>query len=483
MENKLYYGDNLDILKRDIPSDSVDLIYLDPPFKSNADYNVLFEEKDGSKAASQIRAFTDTWTWTQEDEAVYTALVEAGGRVSEVMRAFRAFLRSCDMMAYLVMMAPRLMELQRVLKPTGSIYLHCDPTASHYLKILMDAVFGPGNFRREIVWRSGWVSGFKSAAKNWIRNHDIILYYLCDRKQESTFKLPFVPHPEGYKRRGGGENPKGVPLDDVWTDIYSPQIMSFSKEKLGYPTQKPVALLERIINASSNPGDLVLDPFCGCGTTVVAAQKLKRRWIGIDITHLAVGLMKHRLRDTFGDAIIKTFRTVGEPTSLPDAATLAAEAPDQFQNWALGLVGARSTSSAGKGADKGIDGKIIFQDEIGKFETVILSVKAGHTGAPHVRDLKGVLDREKAVIGVLISMQDPTKPMRTEATEAGFYKSVNWGDFPKIQLLTVAELLTGKQIAMPPRQHLDATFKKAARHKEAREEQLLLGDSPGEGNA
>lgn len=539
MENKLYYGDNLDILKRDIPSDSVDLIYLDPPFKSNADYNVLFEEKDGSKAASQIRAFTDTWTWTQEDEAVYAALVEAGGRVSEVMRAFRAFLRSCDMMAYLVMMAPRLMELQRVLKPTGSIYLHCDPTASHYLKILMDAVFGPGNFRDEIIWkRADTVKGnFGQGARFFDRNTDSILFYA--KTEENTFTQIFKPYSKdyvdgSYKHREPGTgrryqlismsgpggaakgNPKyevmgvtrywryskekmqelidaglvvqtnpgavprkkqyldegkGVPIQSLWDDI--PALHSQAAERLGYPTQKPVALLERIIMASSNPGDVVLDPFCGCGTTIAAAQKLKRRWIGIDITHLAVGLMKHRLRDTFGDAITKTFRTIGEPTSLPDAATLAAEEPFQFQNWALGLVGARATSSAGKGADKGVDGKIIFQDEIGKFETVVLSVKAGHTGAAHVRDLKGVLEREKAAIGVLISLQDPTKPMQTEATEAGFYNSVNWGKFPRIQLLTVGELLDGKQIAMPPRQQLDATFRKAQRHKETQGEQLV----------
>jgi len=228
--NMLYYGDNLDILRRYIPDESVDLVYLDPPFNSNATYNVLFAEQNGSRAAAQIKAFGDTWQWDQAAIKAHQEIVEAGGKASIAMQSFRQFLGDNNMLAYLSMMAPRLLELRRVLKSTGSIYLHCDPTASHYLKMLMDAVFGPENFRREIVWRSGWVSGFKSAAKNWIRNHDVLLYYHRQRTANFTFHLPFKAHPEGYKRRGGkGANPKGVPLDDVWTDIYSPAIMSFSK--------------------------------------------------------------------------------------------------------------------------------------------------------------------------------------------------------------------------------------------------------------
>lgn len=240
--------------------------------------------------------------------------------------------------------------------------------------------------------------------------------------------------------------------------------------KLHYPTQKPVALLERIINASSNPGAVVLDPFCGCGTTIDAAQRLGRPWIGIDITHLAINLIKNRLKDSYGESI--KFKVIGEPLSIHGAEQLAESDPYQFQWWALGLVGARPVEQK-KGADKGIDGRIIFQgDKPGTFESVILSVKAGHTGSAHVRDLKGVLEREKAAIGVLISMQEHPGPMKTEAVTAGFYESTVWGKkYPKIQLLTVAELLAGKKVEMPPIKQVGATFKKAEKVKSKGKEQ------------
>lgn len=466
-QNTLYYGDNLEVLREHVPDEFVDLVYLDPPFNSNATYNVLFAEHDGAKAAAQIKAFGDTWTWDQSAANAYQEVVEAGGKVSQVMQAFRTFLGDCNMLAYLAMMAPRLVELRRVLKPTGSIYLHCDPTASHYLKMLMDAVFGASHFRRELIWRSGWVSGFKAAAKNWIRNHDIILYYTKSRTGQ-VFHIPFRPHEPGYKRRGGkGANPKGIPLDDVWTDIYSPNIMSFSREKLGYPTQKPVALLERIINASSNPGDVVLDPFCGCGTTIAAAQQLGRTWIGIDITCLATTLIKNRLHDAFpGQPVEQVCKVVGEPVCLSDATELAAADPYQFQWWALGLVNARPTEQK-KGADKGIDGRLYFHDDQSSGDTkqIIFSVKAGKTGADHVRDLRGVVNREKAEIGVLITMNKPTKPMKTEAASAGFYDSP-WGTrHPKLQIITVEELLDGKKLDAPPSRG-NVTFKKAPKAKD-----------------
>jgi SAM-dependent methyltransferase len=265
---------------------------------------------------------------------------------------------------------------------------------------------------------------------------------------------------------------KGAAVSNLWDDILP--IHGTAKEGLGYPTQKPEELLERIIQASSNEGDLVLDPFCGCGTTIAAAQKLGRRWIGIDITHLAITLMKKRLLDAFGTAVI--FKVIGEPTSLPDAAALAESDPYQFQWWALGLVGARPVEQK-KGADKGIDGKIVFQgDAPGIFENVVISVKAGHLMANHVRDLRGVVEgREKAAIGVLISMEDPTKPMQTEAVTAGFFESKTWGrKYPKIQLLTVADLLAGKKVEMPPIRQVGATFKKAERFKGKKGEQLEL---------
>jgi len=500
MENTLYYGDNLDILRRYVPDESVDLVYLDPPFKSSQNYNILFKEKNGSQAASQIRAFEDTWTWGQDDEAVFADLVTKGDKVANCLQAFRAFMGPCDMLAYLVMMAPRLAELRRAMKPTASIYLHCDPTASHYLKMLMDAVFGAGNFKNEIIW---CYRKWSIQAHQFARNHDVILFY-GRNPNGNVFHALFVDVSPGTLKRWKGKKQQAyfedgvrkarseegeeskTPCPDWWTiSIINPN----ASERLGYPTQKPEPLLERIIKASSNEGDLVLDPFCGCGTTVAVAQKLKRCWIGIDITHLAITLMKTRLNDAFGDQV--KYQVIGEPVSVPDAAALAESDPYQFQWWALGLVGARPVEQK-KGADKGIDGKIIFQgDAPGIFEQVILSVKAGHTGRDHVQSLRGVIDGQKAAIGVLISMQEPTKPMREEAVTAGFYESKTWGKkYPKIQLLTVADILSGRKIDMPPIRQVGATFKKAERFQGDRSEQLELsdggkaeGEAPGAGDA
>jgi DNA modification methylase len=446
------------------------------------------------------------------------------------MVALRQLLGDSDMLAYLAMMAPRLVELRRVLRSTGSIYLHCDPTASHYLKLLMDAVFSPQNFRSEIVWkRSTAHSDTKQGRRQHGRLHDILLFYTVGdewiwnplyTRYDSAYVEGKYSHMEpdsGRRYRldnligpGGAAkgNPSyevmgvtrfwryskakmdeliaagriiqtkpgavpqykryldempGIPLQDLWTDI--DPINSQAQERLGYPTQKPEALLERIIGTSSNEGDVVLDPFCGCGTTIAAAQKLGRFWIGIDVTHLAITLMKHRLRDAFGNEV--KYKVIGEPVSLSGAEELAQQDPYQFQWWALGLVHARPTEQK-KGADKGIDGRIYFHDEGagGKTKQVILSVKAGHTGAAHVRDLRGVLDREKAEIGVLLTMQSPTAPMKTEAAGAGFYDSPGWKkSYPRIQIFTIADLLGGFQIDMPPLgdPEVGATFKKAAR--------------------
>ena len=538
MENTLYFGDNLDILKRYISDESIDLVYLDPPFNSNQNYNVLFKEKNGAQAAGQIRAFEDTWTWGQDDEAIYADLVTKGGKIADCLQAFRTFMGPCDMLAYLVMMAPRLAELRRIMKPTGSIYLHCDPAASHYLKMLMDAVFGAENFRNEIIWER--TIAHNDARRKFPDVSDTILFFsktnqysfytqytaYSDDHIKSSYKYVdengrrystenlrsphprpnltyeykgYKPHPNGwciskekmaeYDSRGliifpnspdGRLRVKkyldempGKPIGSIWGDIKP--IQAQANERLGYPTQKPEALLERIIKASSNEGDIVLDPFCGCGTTIAAAQKLNRRWIGIDITHLAITLMKKRLLDAFGAEA--QFKVMGEPTSLPDAAALAESDPYQFQWWALGLVGARPVEQK-KGADKGIDGKIVFQgDGPGVFENVILSVKAGHVTANHVRDLRGVVEREKAAIGVLISMEVPTKPMETEAVTAGFFESKTWGKkYPKIQLLTIADLLAGRKIEMPPIKQVEATFKKAAKFKGEKTEQLKLSE-------
>ena len=588
----LYYGDNLDILRRYLKDETVDLVYLDPPFNSAQTYNAFFHEKDGTDAASQIQAFEDTWRWNQESQKVYEGLVLQPGKVSEVMQAFHTFLGTNDMMAYLAMMAPRLVELRRVLKPTGSLYLHCDPTASHYLKLLCDAVFGPQQYINEIMWKR---TTAHNSGKMFGPVHDVILSFsktrdytwnnlkrpLDESYMDSHYK--YVEGGRRYKREnitGAGvrhgetgkswhgidPTPKGrhwirppadldkldaagrvywpdkegawpylkqfldestgMLLQDVWDDI-SP-INSQAKERLGYPTQKPVALLERIINASSNPGDLVLDPFCGCGTTIDAAEKLGRKWIGIDITQLAITLIKNRLLNTYEGRLkfvsgsgapfppsppheeraaerrapggpeqgaplpnplpasqgegaapaVQVVRIIGEPVTPNEAATLAEQDKYQFQWWALGLVGARPVEQK-KGADHGIDGKILFRDDLkaAKPEQVIIQVKGGKTGVKDVRDLRGVLDREKAAMGVLISLQPSTGPMEAEAVSAGFYThKMNEQQYPRLQLRTVKELMEGKGIERPSNvAAMDETFKKAPKAKSKGHEQAGLG--------
>jgi DNA modification methylase len=539
-KNKLYYGDNFEVLQRYVKSESVDLVYLDPPFNSRQDYNVLFDEKDGSQSSSQIRAFEDTWEWNIDAQRSYEFIVEQGGRVADALRAFKTFLFNSDMMAYLAMMAPRLVELRRVLKETGSIYLHCDPTASHYLKILMDAVFQPERFRSEIIWKR---TNIHNDAKRWSPVSDTLLYYSKGepptwnpiyaahsdehiaskyRNKDSDdrhFTLSDMTSPKPrpnmmYEWKGFASPPfgwrysletmtkldaegriwypadktkrprlkryldkmPGVILGNVWTDINP--INSQAQERLGYPTQKPEALLERIIKASSNEGDVVLDPFCGCGTTVQVAQRLNRRWIGIDITHLAIGLIKKRLSDAFGPEIKSTYEVIGEPTDYEGAAQLAEEDKYQFQWWALGQVGARPTDQK-KGADRGIDGRLYFHDDdSGKSKQIVFSVKAGGVSVPQVRDLRGVIEREKAEIGVFLTFDEPTKPMKKEAAEAGFYKSSDGSTYPRLQILTIQQILDGKQPDYPAHRR-DATFKKAPRSRPAPAENLTLPLLPG----
>jgi DNA modification methylase len=533
--NRLFYGDNLDVLRRHVPDESVDLVYLDPPFNSNANYNVLFKHKDGTKAASQLHAFRDTWEWNEESQRTYEQVVEAGGDASRALQAFRAFLGTSDMLAYLAMMTPRLVELRRVLKPTGSIYLHCDPTASHYLKMLMDAIFGPANFRNEIVWkRSHAHSDSRQGAKHFGRITDTLLFYA--KTDDSVWNPLYTPYDQEYIERdyrrvdangrryridnlqgpGGAAkgNPyyevmgvkrywryskermeelirqgrviqtkpgavpqykryldemPGVPVQNLWADL--PILNNRSAEMLGYPTQKPEALLERVIQSSSNEGDVVLDPFCGCGTTIAAAQKLHRRWIGIDIAEPAIQVIKKRFNNRFN---IDLGVATGEPESVEDAAALAASDPYQFQWWALGLVDARPQEQK-KGADRGIDGRRYFVDPAtGKTEQIIFSIKAGHVTVDHVRVLQAVVVREMATIGVLISMEPSTRPMRLEAVSAGI-ASTSWGQFPKIQLVTVGELLEGKTIKAPPARQVDVTYPKAPK---AEPKQMMPTEQP-----
>ena len=295
-DNALYYGDNLDVLRRHVNDESVDLVYLDPPFKSNQDYH----------------AFADTWTWDAAAATAYDAAVAAGGDVAAALGGVRGVLGTNDMLAYLATMAPRLVELRRVLTATGSIYLHCDPTASHYLKILLDAVFGGRGFRNEIVWcYRKWSVG----ARQFARNHDVILFYSKAHDGTHVFNPLHVPVSTGTRKRWKGRRQqarfeRGVrtassvagtesrsPMPDWWDlSIVNPN----ADERVDYPTQKPEALLERIVRASSREGGVVLDPYCGSGTTLIVAEGLGRSWIGIDVSPLAIERSRRRMTDRFG---------------------------------------------------------------------------------------------------------------------------------------------------------------------------------------
>lgn len=543
-ENTLFYGDNLFILREHIPSESVDLIYLDPPFNSNRNYNVLFKDEKGADSESQITAFEDTWHWNIATEQAYTELLtEAPDHIAKMIESLHEFIGTNQMMAYLVMMAARLIELHRVLKPTGGLYLHCDPTASHYLKVILDTIFEPNMFGNEIIWkRADTVKGnFGQGSKVWGVNTDTILFY---RKTFlNTFNPIYEEYTEEYLKKyyrfiepntgrryrlvsmmgpGGAakgnpqyevmgvtrywryskqkmqqlidagmvvqtspgavplrklflEDGKGVSVQTLWDDI--PALGATAAERLGYPTQKPLALLERIIQASSNPDSVILDPFCGCGTAIAAAQKLGRKWIGIDITHLSIALQKYRMEAMFPG--IK-FKVVGEPKDIGAAKQLAQEDRYQFQWWALSLIRARplggqeGSREGKKGSDKGIDGVIAFiDDNTGKAKRVMVQVKSGHVNSSHIRDLVGTVQREQAAIGVFITLEDPSRDMVTEAVKSGFYHSPGWNkDYPRIQILTIAELLQGAEVKMPPQ---FGTFKQAQRVQQPDAEQPELG--------
>jgi len=514
--NTLYYGDNLDVLRRHIATESVDLIYLDPPFNSNRSYNVLFKAHTGLESQAQIEAFDDTWHWSQQTEKQYLALLAGGApvKVSDAIEAMHHLLGPNDVLAYLVMMTARLVELHRVLKPTGSLYLHCDPTASHYLKIILDAIFGAQSFHNEIIWKRTTSHG---SAKKYAPIHDVILYY--SKSRQGVWNAPVAEYDPAYlnkyykfddgdgrlywrnsltaagTRQGSSGQPwrginvastgqhwkftiehldeldtqgriywppksgfpqikryrdelKGVPVGDIWTDI--DRINQVAAERLGYPTQKPLALLERIIAASSNEGDVVLDPFCGCGTTIDAAQKLHRRWIGIDVTYLAVDLIQKRLLHSYGEDIESTYEVHGIPTDVQGAEALFNENPFDFERWAVSLVDGQPNEK--QVGDKGVDGRIRFHSDKDKIGTIIVSVKGGKQIAPTMmRDLVGTVQSHKADMGLLILLAKPTKGMAELADHSGTYSVPLTGNsYPRVQIITVAELLAGKRPNMPP---------------------------------
>ena len=571
MPNALFYGDNLAVLRERVADESVDLVYLDPPFNSNASYNVLFREKTGEESPAQIRAFTDTWEWTQETEFAFEHDIIGSPAVppavKDMISAFRQFIGRNDMMAYLVMMAPRLVELRRVLKPTGSIYMHCDPTAGQYLKILMDTVFGARNYRNEISWRrTNAHNDAKQGRRQYGNVRDTLLFYTKGNKwtwnwQYTEYDSEYVDNfykftePDsgrryqmgdltaakeggdtsyewrvkrpadgdweadltgeyttpvdgweykgvrpyrgrywGYSKAGmiamseegrlaytkGGvprykrylDEMPGVPLQNDWTDI-RPRSRS---ESLDYRTQKPIALLERVIASSSNEGDVVLDPFCGCGTAVAAAHKLGRQWLGIDITHLAVALMKNRLQTAFGLEAGRDYDVIGEPQDVGSARALWEQDPYQFQFWAVSLLEAQPQSEQRRGADRGVDGMLYFID--GPRRTphkAVIQVKGGRVSSPQVRDLVGVVEREQAAMGLFISLEPPTRDMRQEAASAGFFHSDLWArEFPKIQLRTVGEMLAGNGFELPPR---PADYQPAQRVRRPQGSQARLGET------
>ena len=528
MKNALYYGDNLAVLRESIATESVDLVYLDPPFNSNANYNVLFKSPSGGQSTAQIEAFEDTWHWNDSAEKAFDEVVTGPHSDAAIMlRAMRSALGENDMMAYLAMMAVRLVELHRVLKQTGSLYLHCDPTASHYLKVILDSIFGIDRFLNEITWKR---TSPHNDAKSWSRTADKLLFYAkgpqfiwntpysenSEEYQESHYSstdsvgrrfqhtsllspsprpnmmyvwkgFPTPPMGWRYSRERMTEldasgliyypttkdgaldlskrprliryldEQKGVVRDTVWTDI--PPINARAQERLGYPTQKPLALLERILSASTNVDSVVLDPFCGCGTTVHAAQKLGRTWVGIDVTHLAIGLIERRLSEAFPRA---TFEVHGVPTDLDGARDLAERDKHEFQKWITGTIGAQPYKGGKKGMDRGIDGYLHFRDADKKPQFAIVSVKGGGIKSGDVRDLKGTMEREKSALGLFLSLNPPTREMEKEAASAGIYET-GGQKVPRLQILTAAQILDGRRPQLPFG-HSEG-FKKAAAEK------------------
>jgi DNA modification methylase len=519
--NKLFYGDNLDILRTRIPNRSIDLIYLDPPFNSKAGYNVLFKETSGEQSTAQIQAFSDFWHWDAAARESYNYLVSnaVDHKIASLAEALYRMLGKNDLTAYVFMMTTRLIELYRVLKNNGTLFLHCDPTASHYLKLVLDAIFGAENFRNEIIWKRTFAH---NDANQCGAVHDTIFFY--SKSHDYKWHPEPVPLSDEYKEMfldqfdpvlkkryqridltGAGTTAKGesgrpwrgidptlkgrhwayehkqldawdkegrihwpkkkdgmprlkryedemngMSIQDVWTDIRP--IHNMSSERVGFQTQKPLTLLERIIGACTDEGDWVLDPFCGCGTAVIASEKLRRHWIGIDVTWLAINLVKTRLKELF---LTPKFEMEGEPRDLGAAEELAKNRY-QFQWWALSLIGARPVGSKSdnpregkKGADEGIDGWLRFRDGE-KVESIVVQVKSGHVGVKDIREQIAVIARQKAAMGIFITLSEPTHDMNKEVkAEEPYVMNKLKLRFPKIQIITIEQLLRGIKPELP----------------------------------
>lgn len=510
--NYLYYGDNLTIMKEYIPSNSVNLIYLDPPFNSQRNYNLIYKKLTGQPVPEQEEAFCDAWELDPEKIEMIKAMPSIYEKYDvddELAKFWDAWIKALKntqprLLAYLLYMTVRLFEMRRILHPHGSIYLHCDPHASHYMKIIMDGIFRHENFRNEISWHR---SNPKShATLNFPNCRDVILRYT--KSDHFTFNKVYTAHDPRYvatayrynddkgryrllpllnpndnrpnltyeflgvkrvwrwsrqrmeKAYNDGlivqlkpgavpqykkylSDSKGKTVTDDWNDIGQ----ASGKETLGYPTQKPIALLERIIQSSSNPGDIIFDPFCGCGTAVYAAHLLNRKWIGCDIAILAVHLVQDVLIKRYGLEEDKNYRVAGVPKSIEAARDLFSHDPRQFQHWAVEL--ARGFASAKYSGDRGIDGRIHFETKEG-LKNMVISVKGGGNPTPAwMRELNGVVQREEdAKMGGLICLETPTKGMREEETNGGIY-SYQGQDYHRLQIRTIQDLLDGNWFDTP----------------------------------
>jgi DNA modification methylase len=523
--NHLFYGDNLTIM-RNMPSTSVDLIYLDPPFNSQRNYNLIYKRLTGQPVPEQEEAFCDAWEMDPEKEEMVRRMpivfreYGADDGLIQFWKAWIDALRHTQprLLAYLVYMSYRLFEMKRVLKSTGSIYLHCDPTASHYIKVIMDGIFGHGNFRNEITWRR--TTAHNTTSRKYGDVTDILLFY--SKTNQYPFHPPRTTHDDSYvqtfyrhKEKDGrryrlhqvernpaigprpnliyeyngytpplgwmmerdklevldkagrlywtknGRPQRKIYLDDVepprvgslWDDI--PPVQAQASERLGYPTQKPIALLQRIIEASSNPGDVVFDPFCGCGTAVYAAHLLGRKWIGCDIAILSVQLVRDVLLKRYGLKEGEHYQISGVPRSVEAAQDLFERDPHQFQHWAVELAG--GFASVKRSGDKGIDGRIHFETKEG-LKNMVLSVKGGKLTPAFMRELRGTMEREHdSEMGGLICLQNPTKGMRQEEAGAGVWDYLG-KEYHRLQIRTIEELLAGTAFDTPSRvQTLDWT--------------------------